>query len=109
MKIDLAKLSVQELKDLVTKANDQIVENAEENRRKLREEFAQRAAAHGFTLEEVVGGTRRARGGKGSRGPVKPKYRNPANPEQTWSGRGKRPNWFKDALASGKSEKDLAI
>jgi len=27
----------------------------------------------------------------------------------TWSGRGKRPNWFKSALASGKSPEDLAV
>ena len=26
----------------------------------------------------------------------------------TWSGRGKRPNWFKSALAAGKSPEDLA-
>jgi len=27
-----------------------------------------------------------------------PKYRNPDNPEQTWSGRGKRPTWVVDYL-----------
>ena len=27
----------------------------------------------------------------------------------TWSGRGKRPNWFKSALESGKSSEDLAV
>jgi len=26
-----------------------------------------------------------------------------------WSGRGKRPRWFNDALKAGKKEKDLAI
>ena len=26
----------------------------------------------------------------------------------TWTGRGKRPNWFKDALAAGKKPEDLA-
>jgi len=28
---------------------------------------------------------------------------------RTWSGVGKRPNWFKDALASGKAAEDLLI
>jgi len=28
---------------------------------------------------------------------------------RTWSGVGKRPNWFKDALAAGKSAEDLLI
>ena len=40
---------------------------------------------------------------------VKPKYRNPADPNQTWAGRGKRPRWFADALTAGKKEKDLLI
>ncbi|MHB1944288.1 MAG: H-NS histone family protein [Metallibacterium sp.] len=39
--------------------------------------------------------------------PVAVKYRNPANKEQTWAGRGKRPRWFHEALAAGKKEKDL--
>ena len=36
-----------------------------------------------------------------------PKYRDEAG--NTWGGIGKRPNWFKQALASGKSPEDLAI
>ncbi|HEV6964967.1 H-NS histone family protein [Roseateles sp.] len=28
---------------------------------------------------------------------------------RTWTGVGKRPNWFKDALAAGKTEADLLI
>ena len=28
---------------------------------------------------------------------------------ETWSGRGRQPQWFKDALASGKTEMDLRI
>lgn len=37
-----------------------------------------------------------------------PKYRNPAT-QQTWSGRGKRPQWIHDVLAAGKSLADYAI
>ena len=38
--------------------------------------------------------------------PAPVKYRDETG--NTWSGRGKRPNWFKSALASGKSPEDLA-
>lgn len=31
---------------------------------------------------------------EGARGPVKPKYRNPENPDQTWTGRGIAPKWI---------------
>ena len=40
---------------------------------------------------------------------VLPKYRNPANPGETWSGRGKRPVWVVAQLKSGKELDDLAI
>ncbi len=46
---------------------------------------------------------------RGVRRKVKPKYRNPADASQTWTGRGKRPRWYSAALASGKKEKDLLI
>ena len=32
---------------------------------------------------------------------VLPKYRNPKNPAETWSGRGKQPLWAKEQLRSG--------
>lgn len=32
---------------------------------------------------------------------VAPKYRNPANPEQTWTGRGVSPTWVQDLKAAG--------
>lgn len=34
------------------------------------------------------------------------KFRDEAG--NTWAGRGKRPNWFKEALESGKSPEDLS-
>ncbi|QIO32494.1 H-NS family nucleoid-associated regulatory protein [Bradyrhizobium sp. 1(2017)] len=41
--------------------------------------------------------------------PVLPKYRNPKNPSETWSGRGKQPRWLKAQLRSGKKLNDLLI
>ncbi len=32
---------------------------------------------------------------------VRPKYRNPNRPSETWAGRGKRPRWLTAALESG--------
>jgi DNA-binding protein H-NS len=40
---------------------------------------------------------------------VFPKYRNPVEPHDTWSGRGKQPRWLVSALKSGKSIKDFEI
>ena len=40
---------------------------------------------------------------------VLPKYRNPADPSETWSGRGKTPRWLKRALVSGSKKEDFRI
>jgi DNA-binding protein H-NS len=41
--------------------------------------------------------------------PVLQKYRNPKNPTETWSGRGKQPRWLKAQLRAGKKLDDLLI
>jgi len=40
---------------------------------------------------------------------VYPKYRNPAEPSQTWAGRGKQPRWLTAQLRSGKQLNDFRI
>jgi DNA-binding protein H-NS len=41
--------------------------------------------------------------------PVHPKYRNPAQPSETWAGRGKKPRWIVAALKKGKRLEDFRI
>jgi DNA-binding protein H-NS len=40
---------------------------------------------------------------------VRPKYRNPERPSETWSGRGKRPRWMSAQLKSGKKVDEFLI
>jgi DNA-binding protein H-NS len=40
---------------------------------------------------------------------VVPKFQNPAEPSQTWAGRGKQPRWVSEMLNTGKSMDDLRI
>jgi DNA-binding protein H-NS len=40
---------------------------------------------------------------------VFPKYRNPAQPDETWAGRGKTPRWLTAKLRSGKKLDDFRI
>ncbi len=43
------------------------------------------------------------------RAEVKPKYRNPEQPRQTWSGRGKMARWLREKLAAGAELEDFAL
>jgi DNA-binding protein H-NS len=40
---------------------------------------------------------------------VFPKYQNPKNPTETWSGRGRQPRWLSPQLRSGKKLDDFRI
>jgi DNA-binding protein H-NS len=40
---------------------------------------------------------------------VFPKYRNPAEPFETWAGRGKKPRWLTAQIESGKQIDDFRI
>lgn len=107
MAVDIKNLNHNQLNDLINKAQARQGELRKEKVVKLREKIHALIRAEGYTFEDIFGhGRAKARK---SGGIVPPKYRNPASPDQTWSGRGKRPRWFSDALKTGKKEKDLLI
>ena len=58
----------------------------------------------GYSLAELVGTET-----KSSRAPAAAKYRHPENSALTWSGRGRKPQWFVDALEAGKTAGDLVV
>jgi DNA-binding protein H-NS len=57
-------------------------------------------------LARIVGGNQKARRPYPQ---VHPKYFNPENPSQTWSGRGLKPRWFITQLESGRTVDDLLM
>lgn len=78
----------------------------------VRAEIQRLAASVGRSAEDIISA---ANAGKRSRAP-KPdaaekvvKFRNTANADETWSGRGKRPRWLHEALASGASLEEFAV
>lgn len=101
---DLEALSLRELKQLQKDVAKAI--SSFENRKKTEARVVLEEAARemGFSLDQLVGS-----GGKSERAPAAPKYRHPENKDLTWSGRGRKPLWFVEALKAGKTAEDLAI
>ena len=61
-------------------------------------------------LSGFVGGGGQARRKSALKGrKVAPKYRNPANPSETWAGRGVRPRWLQAQLKRGRKIEAFAI
>ena len=119
MSIDLRNLSAKELGALIEKAKQQQTRLAKRTPiATVRSKITKFAKAEGYTLEELFGmsGNRGAKGAAkpSSRagrklGKVAPKYRNPANPKETWTGRGKHPRWMAALIAKGKKADDFLI
>ena len=83
------------------------------------DEFKQLAQEAGFevTLRKLREGDVRRRhrsqaaetDGADHRREVAPKYRNPGNPAETWSGRGRKPRWVEEQMAAGRALSDFLI
>ena len=128
MSIDLSTLSAKELESLISQAKKR---KTTLNKRKplaaVRKRISTLLKTEGYTLEELFGSAAPAtRGPKASKsaatkaapaarkapkplGKVAPKYQNPANTGETWTGRGKQPRWLAAYTAQGKKLEDFLI
>lgn len=119
MSIDLEGLSAKELEAVIARARKR--KDALSKRKPVatvRRKLAALAKAEGYTIAELFGGAKAAapatsRAAKSPRGrklgKVAPKYRNPENPKETWSGRGMQPRWLAEQVKRGKSAADFLI
>ncbi len=94
--IALDKMSVKELRDLSDRISAAISARQARDRAELKQKIAQLAKEQGLTLADVLGGPRKSGrvGAKGRKGSAEIKYRDPSNPDNTWTGRGRRPKWL---------------
>lgn len=122
MSIDINALSAKELENLISQAKKR---KTTLSKRKpvaqVRKKLAQLAKNEGYTLDELFGtgsaattGTRAPRGTAAKKtrksiGKVAPKYRDPSNPENTWTGRGKQPRWLAAYTGDGRDLEEFLI
>ena len=101
---NLDDLSLSELKDLRTRVDRAINSYEDRKKREALLELEETARKMGYSLADLTG-VQIAR----NRKPVEPKYSNPENPSDTWTGRGRKPRWAQAALDAGKTLDDLII
>ena len=101
--INLYSYSIPELQMLARDIEVELKRRNDEERKRVLVQMKELAASVDMTLEDVIAYS----SSKKTKG--EPKYQNPDNPRQTWTGRGKRPSWIKAALEAGGSLDDLRI
>ncbi|MEM5521385.1 H-NS family nucleoid-associated regulatory protein [Sulfitobacter sp. AS59] len=104
MSINLDSMSHKELETLLNDVKTAIKSAYERDRVEARKAAEKAAAEFGFSLDEVSSGAKKPKGAKAAA-----KYANPADKSQTWTGKGRQPNWYRELTAKGVSPDDLAI
>jgi DNA-binding protein H-NS len=99
---DLSKYSLTQLRALEVQVIEELKTRHYLGISKAREQILHIAQSAGLSVDQLlstkVPKTKTAKGGT-----VEAKYRNPADPSQQWTGRGRQPAWVKAWVASGKS------
>lgn len=99
--INVDKLSLKDLIELEGKVRKAIGTARERERAEVKQAMAALAEKRGFSVSELFGRGR----GKTSAA----KYVNPDNRSETWTGRGRKPNWLVAKLKKGANIADFAI
>lgn len=99
------KLTLKELMELDLKVQKAIAIAKERERGELKAQIEKMAAESGFAVSELFGA---GRGGPKGR-TVAPKYVNPDNASETWTGRGRKPKWLVAKLGKGVSIEKFLI
>jgi len=98
-------LSLADLRALAADVADLITSKQAEERVRLKDELRKLAGDAGFSIDELFP----VKSKRPKTGAPAVKYRNPDNPDETWSGRGRRPAWFTSAMKrKGSAPEQLA-
>ena len=92
----IEKASYKELVEARDAIEAALAKRKDEERAEVKRKIAELANGSGFEITELFGGNRGRK-----RTSSAAKYRNPKDTSQTWTGRGRKPNWLVEALGQG--------
>jgi len=104
MAINVDKMTMKELAELEAKVAKVKVQARERAKSETKEKIDRLLDTSGFTIGEIYGLGR----GRG-RGKSAAKFANPDDRSQTWTGRGRKPNWLVAKLKKGAKQDDFVI
>lgn len=103
--MDISAIATADLKDLLDRIPAELKRREKEDKAKARKEIEAIAAAHGFSLDDLLGGVSEPKVKKA----VAVKYRHPENADLAWTGRGRQPKWVADFIISGGNLEQLLV
>jgi len=114
MAIDLKSMSRKELEKHLKDVKKALANVQARDRRDAKKAAMKAAAEFGFSLEELSETQKAApkalkKKAKTAGPKAKARFANPADASQTWTGKGRQPNWYREAIASGKTPESMEI
>jgi len=106
MKNNLNDMSEAELNNVIENAKKALKEKQDSKRKEVLSKIKELASSIGVNVEIGDSGSK-ASSRKGSSVPIK--YRDPANPNNKWTGRGMKPKWLKELLDKGRNLAEFEI
>ncbi|MCX7162319.1 MAG: H-NS histone family protein [Rhodocyclales bacterium] len=107
--MNLEALTLLELNQLLKDLPAEIRRREAAERKAVVAEMRSLAAARGFDYDALIGGVEVLAPARKPLKPVAIKYRHPQDAALTWTGRGRKPLWVVQWVASGKTLEALAI
>jgi len=102
MNIDVGAMPLDELKSLAKTIERELQRRSNKNKAEFLARVKELAKTMGCSIEDALREVPKER-------TVKIKYRNPKDMTQTWTGRGRKPQWVEAWLANGGSMDELLI
>lgn len=100
--MDLEKKNLEQLIVLRKEIEILIAKKSKEKKSELIKKFRELAKSEGLSIEDILGSESNKPKSK-----TEPKYKNEKG--ETWTGKGRKPAWVVEALASGKTLEELLV
>ena len=113
-KADLKSMSRKELEKLLSDVKKALQLVKARDQREAKKAAAKAAAEYGFSLGELSEAEntkdkpKKAKA-KSAKKPSKPVFANPDDKTQTWTGKGRQPNWFRTQVEHGTEPDSMRI
>lgn len=112
---DLGKMTRKQLEKMLKDVQKALKTLETREKREAKKAAEKAAEKFGFKLKDLVSTTStgepdapvRRKSAKKPASP--PKYANPTNPAQTWTGKGRQPNWYRAEIEKGTAPEAMEI
>jgi DNA-binding protein H-NS len=113
-KNELKAMSRKELEKLLADVKKALASTKARDQREARKAASKAAAEFGFSLNDIAETSashpaKKKTKAKAAKKSSKPVFFNPEDKTQTWTGKGRQPNWYREQVATGTDPEAMRI